>query len=73
MNTLNLLEITKGVTYKISGDLLNGNVIEKETICRRIKYVNEEKKYLVCECDRRFLINDNLKIEIFMTNKLTTN
>jgi hypothetical protein len=65
MNTLNLSEISKEITYVISGDLINGSIIEKETICRRIKYVNYEKNYLVCECDRRFIINDNLKIETF--------
>jgi len=65
MNTLNLSEITKEETYIISGDLINGSIIEKETICRRIKYINFEKNCIICECDRRFIINENLKIEHF--------
>jgi hypothetical protein len=64
------------VTYRISGDLLNGGgwvdgkfipCIEKETIHRRIKRIDPEKGVLVCECDRRFLLNENLSV----TEKIT--
>ena len=59
------------VTYKISGDLLNGGAwvdkkfipnIEKETIYRKIKRIDIEKGILICECDRKFLLNKNLSV-----------
>jgi len=67
----NILDFNKEVKYIISGDMLNGGHyegnkfiqrIERETIHRKIKYINREKGVLVCECDRRFLLNENLSI-----------
>jgi hypothetical protein len=60
-----------GTRYTISGDMLNGGTyvdnkfiqrIVKETISRKIKWIDAEKGLLVCECDRRFIINENLSV-----------
>lgn len=58
-----------GIRYRISGDLANGHYsdgtpcITHDDVVRAIKRVTET--HVVCECGRKFIINDNLKIEKF--------
>ena len=52
-----------GLRYRISGDLQNGNYVTHEDVVRKITRITE--KYVICECGRMFIINDNLKIEKF--------
>lgn len=59
-------EIETGKWYRITGDLENGWMNGKPYICyenitRVIKHVTDT--HVICECGRRFLINQNLKIE----------
>lgn len=60
-------EMTVGLKYRISGDLLNGRYsdgtprIVHGDVARVIKRITET--LVVCECGREFIINDNLKIE----------
>ena len=56
-------DVTIGVRYRISGDLQNGNYVTKEDVVRKITRITDT--HVVCECGRRFIINDNLKIEKF--------
>ena len=51
-----------GKRCRISGDLQNGSYITKEDVVRKITRITE--KHIICECGRRFIINDNLKIEL---------
>lgn len=59
-------EIETGKTYRISGDLENGFMngkpcIEYETVSRKITRVTDT--YIICECGRKFLNNENLYVE----------
>lgn len=62
-------EITVGLRYRVSGDLANGRYadgtpyIVHEDVVRVIKRITDTHVFL--ECGRRFIINDNLKIEEF--------
>lgn len=62
-------EIIIGLKYRISGDLANGRYadgtprISYDDVVRVIKRVTNT--HVICECDREFIINDNLKIEKF--------
>lgn len=62
-------EITIGLRYRVSGDLANGRYsdgtpcIVHEDVVRVIKRITET--HVILECSRRFIINDNLKIEEF--------
>lgn len=53
--------VTVGVRYRISGDLLNGSSITHDDVVRIITRITEN--YIICECGRRFLRNNNLLIE----------
>ncbi len=56
-----------GCRYRISGDLANGRYadgtpcITHDEVVRKVTRTTDT--HLVCECGRRFIINDNLKIE----------
>lgn len=56
-----------GCRYIISGDLANGCYadgtprITHDEVVRKVTRITDT--HLVCECGRRFIINDNLKIE----------
>lgn len=56
-------EIIIGKTYRLKGDLQNGNFVTKEDVCRKVTRVTD--KHIICECGRRFIINENLNIEPF--------
>lgn len=62
-------EIIVGLRYRISGDLANGHYsdntpcIVHEDVVRVIKRITDT--HVILECGRRFIINDNLKIEKF--------
>lgn len=47
----------------ISGDLQNGAFVTHDEVVRVVTRVTE--KHIICECGRRFIINDNLKIKKF--------
>lgn len=53
--------------YRISGDLSNGHYadgtpcIAHDDVVRKVKRITST--HIICECGRRFIINDNLKIE----------
>lgn len=56
-------EIIIGCWYNISGDLQNGSFVTHEEVTRKVTRVTD--KHVICECGRRFIINDNLKINKF--------
>lgn len=56
-------EIIIGCWYCISGDLQNGSFVTYDEVTRRITRVTD--KHIICECGRRFIINNNLKINKF--------
>lgn len=62
-------EIIVGLRYRVSGDLVNGRYadgtpcIVHEDVVRVIKRITDA--HVILECGRRFIINDNLKIENF--------
>ena len=58
-------EIEIGRRYHISGDIDNGirdgkPYLSHDEVTRKIKHMTDT--HIVCECDRRFVINGNLKI-----------
>lgn len=64
---MNVKDIEIGNWYHISGDIDNGTKDGKpytshDEVTRRIKRVTDT--HIICECDRKFLINDNLKLSI---------
>lgn len=64
---MNVKDIEIGNWYHISGDIDNGTKDGKpytshDEVTRRIKRVTGT--HIICECDRKFLINDNLKLSI---------
>lgn len=60
-------DCVEGCRYRISGDLANGRYadgtpcITHDEVVRKVTRITDT--HLVCECGRRFIINDNLKIE----------
>ena len=56
-------EIIIGCWYSISGDLQNGSFVSHDEVTRKVTRVTY--KHVICECGRRFIINDNLKIKKF--------
>lgn len=60
-------DIEIGNWYHISGDIDNGiqdgkPYLTYDEVTRRIKRVTTT--HIICECDRWFVINDNLKLSI---------
>lgn len=66
---MNVNEVTVGLRYRVSGDLANGRYVDGtpcivyEDVVRVIKRITDT--HVILECGRRFIINDNLKIEKF--------
>ena len=64
---MNVNEVTVGLRYRVSGDLSNGRYadgtprISHDDVVRVIKRITDT--HVILECGRRFIINDNLKIE----------
>lgn len=54
-------EIIVGCRYSISGDLQNGSRTTHDEVTRKV--VRVTATHIVCECGRRFIINENLKIK----------
>jgi len=60
-------DIEIGNWYHISGDIDNGiqngkPYLSHDEVTRRIRRVTATR--IICECDRKFVINDNLKLSI---------
>ncbi|MCM1302196.1 MAG: hypothetical protein NC250_09325 [Alistipes senegalensis] len=60
-------EIEIGKWYHLSGDIENGYMdgkpyISHEEVTRVVKRVTDT--HIVCECGRRFIINENLKVNL---------
>ena len=60
-------EIEIGKWYHLSGDIENGYMdgkpyISHEEVTRVVKRVTDT--HVVCECGRRFIINENLKVSL---------
>lgn len=60
-------EIQIGKWYHLSGDIENGYMdgkpyISHEEVTRVVKRVTDT--HIVCECGRRFIINENLKVSL---------
>lgn len=60
-------EIEIGKWYHLSGDIENGYMdgkpyISHEEVIRIVKRVTAT--HIVCECGRRFIINENLKVSL---------
>lgn len=60
-------EIEIGQTYHLSGDIENGYFdgkpyISHEEVTRKVTRVTDT--LIICECGRRFLINENLEVSI---------
>lgn len=64
---MNVQEIEVGKEYHLTGDIENGHIngkpyISHEEVTRTVRRVTET--HIICECGRRFLINENLTITI---------
>lgn len=60
-------DIEIGKWYHLSGDIENGYMdgkpyISHEEVTRVVKRVTDT--HIVCECGRRFIINENLKVNL---------
>lgn len=60
-------EIEIGKWYHLSGDIENGYMdgkpyISHEEVTRIVKRVTDT--HIVCECGRRFIINENLEVSL---------
>ena len=60
---IDISQIQVGLRYRISGDLQNGSYITHEDVVRKITRITDT--HVVCECGRRFIINEKLKFEKF--------
>lgn len=66
---MNTNEVVVGLRYRVSGDLVNGRYadgtprISHDDVVRVIKLITDT--HVILECGRRFIINNNLKIEKF--------
>lgn len=73
--TVTVKEIEIGNWYHISGDIDNGikdgrSYLSHDEVTRRIKRVTDT--HIICECGRKFLINDNLELSIPAFRKTVT-
>lgn len=57
----NIKKVTVGDRYRVSGDLQNGSYVTHEDVVRVITRITDS--HVICECGRRFLINNNLLVE----------
>lgn len=57
---MKLKDITVGMTYHISGDQQNGSYVTHEEVTRKITRITDT--HVICECGRKFIINNNLNI-----------
>lgn len=60
-------EIEIGQTYHLSGDIENGYFdgkpyISHEEVTRKVTRITDTQ--IICECGRRFLINEHLEVSI---------
>lgn len=67
-------EIEIGQWYHLSGDIENGYMdgkpyISHEEVTRVVTRVTDT--HIICECGRKFLINENLKLSIPAFRKTT--
>lgn len=62
MNTtiVDVKDIVEGVWYHLKGDIQNGNYVTKEEVTRKVTRITD--KHIICECGRKFIINENLII-----------
>lgn len=64
---MKISEINVGERYFLEGDIANGHLangelrLTHEEVTRKV--VNISPRFVICECGRRFLINDKLKIK----------
>lgn len=64
--SISVKEVVPGQKYSFSGDIQNGHYadgtpcISHEEVVRKVSYINGD--LIVCQCGRRFIINENLKI-----------
>lgn len=68
-------EIEIGQWYHLSGDIENGYMdgkpyVSHEEVTRVVTRVTDT--HVICECGRKFLINDNLKLSIPAFRKTAT-
>jgi hypothetical protein len=62
---MNIKGIQTGKRYHLSGDIengyMNGNpIIDHEEVTRVVTRITDTQ--IICECGRKFIINDNLKV-----------
>lgn len=72
---MNVKAIEIGQRYHLSGDIENGYMdgkpyISHEEVTRVVTRVTDT--HVICECGRKFLINDNLKLSIPAFRKTAT-
>lgn len=58
---IDISKVIVGLRYRVSGDLQNGSYITHDDVVRKITRITDT--HIVCECGRKFIINNNLKIE----------
>lgn len=65
--TVKVKDVEIGKWYHLSGDIENGYMdgkpyISHEEVTRVVKRVTDT--HIICECGRRFIINENLKVSL---------
>lgn len=73
--TTTVKDIEIGKWYHLSGDIENGYMngkphISHEEVTRVVKRVTDT--HVVCECGRRFIINENLKVSLMAFRQQST-
>lgn len=58
--TVNITDLIEGRWYHLKGDIQNGNFVTKEEVSRKITRITDT--HIICECGRKFIINNNLII-----------
>lgn len=59
-NKVELCDLIVGRWYHLKGDIQNGDFVTKEEVSRKITRITD--KHIICECGRKFIINENLII-----------
>jgi len=57
---VNIADLIEGRWYHLKGDIQNGDFVTKEEVSRKITRITD--KHIICECGRKFIINENLII-----------